>query len=185
MESINSTTSTYGGDKKIQVNLPKFNLRSFSGRIHEWREFWDAFKSAIHQNDNLANVDKFNYLKGYLEDKARSVIFGIPKTDASHEIAVDLLMKRFGKPNVIQRAHVNQLIAISPVFNEINIIRLRSMHDKIKTHPCGLKALGVDMATYSGFVVPVRSTRNATPQVAKRDIIQSPFCGAPNWRLAA
>ena len=30
-----------------------------------------------------------------------------------------------------------------------------------------------------------RSTRNATPQVAKRDVIQSPFRAAPNSRLAA
>ena len=57
VESINSTTSTYRGDQKIQVNLLKFNLRSFSGRIHEWQEFLEAFNRAIHQNDNLANVD--------------------------------------------------------------------------------------------------------------------------------
>ena len=84
------------------VNLPTFNLRPFSGKIHEWQEFWDGFNSAIHQNENLANLDKLNYLKGYPVDKARAVIAGIPTTDSSYDTAVDLLRKRFGKPNVIQ-----------------------------------------------------------------------------------
>ena len=30
--------------------------------------------SAIHENNELANVDKMKYLKGYLEEPARSVI---------------------------------------------------------------------------------------------------------------
>ena len=62
-ESLNSLSSR-NGVKKVVVNLPKFNLRPFSGKIHEWQEFWDGFNSAIHQNENLANVDKLNYLKG-------------------------------------------------------------------------------------------------------------------------
>ena len=74
MESLNPKENSNGGDKKLQVKLPKFNLKPFSGRVHEWQEFWDSFNSAIHQNESLANVEKLNYLRGYLEDKARSVI---------------------------------------------------------------------------------------------------------------
>ena len=70
-ESLNSLSSR-NGVKKVVVNLTKFNLRPFSGKIHGWQEFWDGFNSAIHQNENLANVDKLNYLKGYLVDKAKS-----------------------------------------------------------------------------------------------------------------
>ena len=67
--------------------------------------------------------------------------------------------KRFGKPNVIQRAHISQLISITPVVNERNVARLPGMHDEIETHLRGLEALGVDTATYSGFVVPVLMER--------------------------
>ena len=181
VESLMSTTSSNGGVKKAQVKLPKFNLRSFSGKVHEWQEFWDGFNSAIHQNENLANVDKLNYLKGYLEDKAKNVIAGIPTTDASYDIAVDLLKKRFGKPNVIQRAHVNQLISTPPVYNERNVTRLRGMHDEIETHLRGLEALGVDMATYSGFVVPVLMDR--VPETIRLNMIRFHSKDQMEWTL--
>ena len=181
LESLHSLISSNGGVKKVVVKLPKFNLRPFSGKIHEWQEFWDGFSSAIHQNENLANVDKLNYLKGYLVDKARAVIAGIPTTDASYDTAVDLLKKRFGKPNVIQRAHINQLISITPVFNERNVARLRGMHDEIETHLRGLEALGVDMATYSGFVVPVLMER--IPETIRLNMIRFSGADQMDWTL--
>ena len=42
VESLMSTTSSNGGVKKAQVKLPKFNLRSFSGKVHEWQEFLEV-----------------------------------------------------------------------------------------------------------------------------------------------
>ena len=181
LESLSSLTSTKGGTKKVQVKLPKFNLRPFSGKIHEWQEFWDGFNSAVHQNEDLANVEKLNYLKGFLEEKARHVIAGIPTTDDSYETAINLLTKRFGKPNVIQRAHVNQLISASPVYSEKNVARLRGMHDEIEIHLRGLEALGVDMATYSGFVVPVLMDK--IPETMRLNMIRFHEKDQMDWTL--
>ena len=91
LESLNSLISANGGVRKVVVKLPKLNLRPFPGKIHEWQEFWGGFNSAIHQNENLVHVDKFNDLKGYLVDKARAAIAG-----ASYDTAVDLLKKQEG-----------------------------------------------------------------------------------------
>ena len=181
LESLSSLTSTKGGTKKVQVKLPKFNLRPFSGKIHEWQEFWDGFNSAVHQNEDLANVEKLNYLKGFLEEKARHVIAGIPTTDDSYETAINMLTKRFGKPNVIQRAHVNQLISVSPVYSERNVARLRGMHDEIEIHLRGLEALGVDMATYSGFVVPVLMDK--IPETMRLNMIRFHEKDQMDWTL--
>eukprot|EP00794_Sanderia_malayensis_P016737 gene16737-biopygen14129 len=100
--------------KKNPVKLPALELSKFSGKIHEWKE------------------------------PARSVIAGIPTTDSSYETAVNLLKSRYANPAVIQRAHINQLLNLAPVFNEKNTARLRSFHDHIETHFRGLEALGVD-----------------------------------------
>eukprot|EP00794_Sanderia_malayensis_P011463 gene11463-biopygen9142 len=111
--------------------------------------------ASVNDSENLADVDKLKYLRGFLEEPARSVIAGIPTTDSSYETAVGLLKSRYANPAVIQRAHINQLLNLAPVFNEKNTARLRSFHDHIQTHFRGLEALGVDTITYSSVIVPV------------------------------
>ena len=80
---------------------------------------------------------------------------GLPTTDANYQIAVDLLKKRFARPAVIQHAHINQLIGLSPVYNEDNFSRLRNFRDQVEAHFRGLEAMSVDKVTYSAIVVPV------------------------------
>ena len=94
-ESIRSATdSSVPTASGVKVKLPKLELRKFSGRVADWHEFWDGFSSAVLENPGLAKVDKLKYLKGLLEEPARSVLTGIATTDSSYDIAVDLLEKR-------------------------------------------------------------------------------------------
>eukprot|EP00794_Sanderia_malayensis_P006437 gene6437-biopygen4765 len=123
------------------------------GRRHSLESIQSV--SAVNDSENLADVDKLKYLRGFLEEPARSVIAGIPTTDSSYETAVGLLKSRYANPAVIQRAHINQLLNLAPVFNEKNTARLRSFHDHIQTHFRGLEALSVDTITYSSVIVPV------------------------------
>ena len=70
--------------------------------------------SAVHENEDLANVDKFKYLRSLLEEPAKSVVAGILLTSSDYETAGKLLQDRYGDPVVIQRAHINQLVYLSP-----------------------------------------------------------------------
>ena len=118
----------------MNVKLPKLELRKFNGKIHEWQEFWDGFCSAIHKNDKLANVNKFKYLKSYLEEPARSVITGMPITDGEYATAIELLKRRYARPLVIERTHFNEVTSLSLVFSKQNVARLRAFHNQIKTY---------------------------------------------------
>ena len=89
-------------EKRVNVRLPKLELKKFSGKIHEFQEFWDSFESAIHDNESLSKVDMFKYLRSFLDEPAKSVIAGMSVTDAQYETAINLLKKRFGKTEVIQ-----------------------------------------------------------------------------------
>eukprot|EP00112_Aurelia_sp_Birch-Aquarium-sp1_P002793 Seg1309.3 transcript_id=Seg1309.3/GoldUCD/mRNA.D3Y31 product="hypothetical protein" protein_id=Seg1309.3/GoldUCD/D3Y31 len=155
--SNQSNNSLFGNGKRVRVTLPKLELKKFSGKIHEWQEFWDSFRSAIHEDEDIAKVDKFKYLRSFLEEPARGVITGFALTDADYDSAVDLLRsrKRFARPSVIRHAHINEMANLSPVFNEKSIGRLRNFHDQIEAHYRGLEALGVDKQSYSSIVVPL------------------------------
>lgn len=150
--SVQSSKST---KQSFRVKLPTLEVKRFSGKIHEWQEFWDAFSSAIHKNDELSAVDKFSYLRGLLVEPAKSAIAGFSLTDANYSAAVELLERRFGKKTAIQRAHINKMLNVMPVVDAKDIGRLRSLFDTVESHYRGLRALGVDESSYAAIVVPV------------------------------
>ena len=154
--------------KSVRARLPKLEVRKFDGKVHEWQEFWDSFESAIHRNDMLENVDKFSYLRGLLVGPARSAIAGFALTSANYQAAVELLNKRYGKKEAIQRAYVNELLNVQPVYNERDAPRLRSLYDFLETKHRALQALGVDETTYSAIVVP--SVLEKLPQTLRLTI---------------
>ncbi|CAB4008455.1 Hypothetical predicted protein [Paramuricea clavata] len=75
----NSSSATVTANTK-QVRLPTLEVPKFSGKVHEWQEFWDGFSSAIDGNTQLSEVDKFSYLRGLLLEPARSTIQGFALT---------------------------------------------------------------------------------------------------------
>ena len=153
-----------------KVKLPKLELKRFSGKISEWQEFWDGYKSAVHEDPDLAKVDKFKYLRSYLEEPAKSVVTGFALTDADYDAAVDLLIKRFAKPGVIKRAHINELLSLPPVFKETSLARLRNLRDQIETHFRALEAQKVDKESYSSVLVP--ALMDKIPQSTRYNMIR-------------
>ena len=53
--------------RRVRAILPKLELKNFAGNVAQWQQFWGAFKSSIHNDKELANVDKFKYLRSLLE----------------------------------------------------------------------------------------------------------------------
>ena len=153
-----------------RVGLPKLEVRKFTGKIHEWTEFWDSFNSAIHENESLSKVDKFVYLCGLVEEPAKSAIAGFSLTGDNYTAAVELLQRRFGNKIVVQRAYINELINVKPVFNPKDTRRLRRFFNMIErlSNYRGLQALQVDEQTYATIVVP--SVLNKLPEAVRLTI---------------
>ena len=149
-----ASPGTSANSKTARVKLPKLEVRKFVGKLEEWQEFWDSFENAIHLNDSLSKVDKFSYLRGLLVGPARSAIAGFTLTSANYGSAVELLKNRYAKKTAIQRAHVNELLNVQPVYNERDAQRFRSLYDFLETKHRALQALEVDESTYSAIVVP-------------------------------
>ena len=140
-----SQVSSSSVSKVIRAKLPKLHLRNFNGKICEWPEFWDGFSSSIDDNDQLSDVDKFAYLRGYFAylGPAKSTIAGLSLTGANYKCAVDLLKKQFEKKIEVQRAHINELIHLPAVYRERDTHRLRKLYDSCEAHNRALQALGV------------------------------------------
>ena len=136
------------------VRLPKLSIKPFNGDITQWTTFWDSFKSAIHENPTLSDIDKFNYLRSLLECSARESIAGLTLTAPNYKEAVSILEKRFGNTQQISR-HMDLLLNLEPVSAAHQLRNLRRRYDCVETHVRSLKSLGVDSKTYGTLLASV------------------------------
>ena len=77
--------------------LPKLTLPTFSGNPLMWQTFWDSFSAAVHSNNLLTGVYKFNYRRAQVTDEAAKSIAGFPLTNDNYEHLIALLKERFGQ----------------------------------------------------------------------------------------
>ena len=69
-DPINTSVRTKTDRGRAKPKLPKLILSKFSGDITRFRSFWDGFKSAVDNNEELSPIDKFNYLQALVEGPA-------------------------------------------------------------------------------------------------------------------
>ena len=156
---IQSSTTASAGSAYKQAKLPRISLKSFSGEPSQWLTFWDSFRSAVHENTEVHNIDKFNYLKSLLNGSAAATIAGLPLTDANYNAAIKLLKNRFGNKQVIISSHMDGLLKLTPLGNTSDVRKLRQTYDEIEAHVRGLQALEVPTESYGSFIVPVLMTK--------------------------
>ena len=75
-------------------------------------------------------------------------------TEANYDAAIELLKQRFQKDVIVKRSHQNELLKTKVVYNETDLMRTRSLFDKIKTDHRILAAVGADEEKYSAVGVP-------------------------------
>lgn len=116
--------------------------------------FWDSYNSAIHSNEAISDIDKFNYLKSLVAGPAACIIQGLNVTEANYKSAVELLKDQFGKPQQIISAHMDEQLKIPNCVNDKPHL-LRTVYDKISVHTRGLASLGVSSKEYGSLLIPV------------------------------
>ncbi len=114
------TPGSAASAKTNRMKLPKLALRSFSGNITQWLTFWDSFKSAIHDTDQFADIDKFNYLKSLLNHTALEAISGLALTSSNYAQAISILERRFGNHQQIISKHMEMLLNADPITTTAN-----------------------------------------------------------------
>ncbi|GIY34586.1 uncharacterized protein CEXT_165661 [Caerostris extrusa] len=88
LSSLNLSNVTTEPERKLKTNtkLPRISLDKFSEVIFvSFRNFGPSTRQlAIHENENLQDIVKFNYLKSLLTDSAAIAISGLPLTPENY-----------------------------------------------------------------------------------------------------
>ena len=156
--SVTFVASTSKHSSK-NVKLPRIELKKFNGDPLQWKTFIDTFKSAIHENSTLTEVEKMNYLKSLLTGPAEETINGISLSNDNYKVVLDLLEKRFGDEQVILSAHMNNLLSLECVRGVSDVKGLRTLCDRIEGQVRCLEALGIKARNYGPLLIPVIMTK--------------------------
>ncbi|GFX83660.1 integrase catalytic domain-containing protein [Trichonephila clavipes] len=150
---LNSTVSSVLSN---QPRLPKLTLESFSGKdISSFPSFWARFKSAVHENSSLNDVDKFSYLKSVVTSDAELAIRGLTLTSENYAKAIKILENRFGRQELIVDFHMNRLLNLTPVRKSFDVIALRNLYDQLEINIRGLESLDISPDSYSCLLFPI------------------------------
>lgn len=142
----------------VKAKLPKLVLPKFRGDVTTWMGFWDSYKSAVHNNESLSKIDKFNYLRSLLEGAASRAIQGLALSSDNYDSAVEILEQRFGKTQQIISAHMEEILKLQPCTSD-RPSSLRFLYDKLSVHVRGLSSLGVSSQEYGSLLIPIIMTK--------------------------
>ena len=93
----------------VQMKLPPIQVGEYDGSLLTWSVFWDKFDVAIHSRSDLADIQKYTYLKSYLIGEAKRAIQGVSYDKENYKNAIETLKSRFGNRQLRVSAHMKEL----------------------------------------------------------------------------
>ena len=127
----------------------------FAGESTNWQTFIDSYQIAINSSSNLSNIEKFNYLRCYIEGDTLHKIAGFTLNNKNYNKALDLLKNRYGNLQLIISAHMNELLKSKKITSDKDLTGLRKFFDNIESHLRSLQSLGIESKNYGSLLAPI------------------------------
>ncbi|XP_062534605.1 uncharacterized protein LOC134203760 [Armigeres subalbatus] len=106
------------GTSISRVKLPEIKLPTFDGRLRYWVSYRDAFRSLIHANRDLTDMDRFTYLRSSLTGDALQEISSVELSAANYPVAWTALEDRYHNQKLIVKAYLDAIFRIEPMRKE-------------------------------------------------------------------
>ncbi|KAG5864460.1 hypothetical protein JTB14_015331 [Gonioctena quinquepunctata] len=114
-------------------------------------------QALVDKNSNLADSQKFLYLKSVVKNEPLSLINELSITDGNYTIALDILKKRYNNKMAINNSHIESLLEIE--VQKENSFSMRDFITKIKQHFNALKAMSVPIDSWDLILVYIFSNK--------------------------
>ena len=129
---------------KRRIKLPEASLPKFSGKYEDWLSFEDAFTSMIHNQTDLNNIEKLQYLKSAVTNEAANKIKNLSITDGNYDRAWKLLKSAYADKRLIISRHLSLLLRL-PIQEKESAEGLRRLADETQQHIESLKSLEINL----------------------------------------
>ncbi|XP_067633205.1 uncharacterized protein [Eurosta solidaginis] len=161
LESPQHFSSTHISTERRQcsrTNLPKLQLTRFSGEQSDWLDFYNVFSTLVHNNKDLSDVEKFQYLRSCLTDKASRLIQSLEVTSANYKVALELIVARFNNSRLIFQAHMQHICDIQPM-SSANVPTLRNFIDIVNVNLRAMQSLATAQQIGDGILLHLVSKK--------------------------
>ena len=135
-----------------RLQLPKLELPKFSGKLEDWRSFYNLFSVTVHDVKELSTVKKFQYLLTALSSEALDLIKGLDITEANYDVAWTILCQRYQCERRHVFHHYNGLLGL-PEIKELQ--QIPNFITKFREHTQALEGLDHKLSDYSSMLTAV------------------------------
>ena len=118
LDNANKPGTSVPSTSSLVVKLPKLELVAFSGELKDWPIFHETFKKAIHENKDLTDADKIQYLVGKLSGHALNAISGIPATHDNYSLIWQALCDKYNDKRKLALFYVTQMFNFKSIQTE-------------------------------------------------------------------
>lgn len=134
--------------------LPAIQIPLFTGLSKEWNQFIELFKSVIHENRTLKNIQKLQYLLGYLRGEAKEAVAHLQLTSSNYEAALLILEERFSNPRQVATEYLDSILDIKKLdYRSTNDVI--SMYNTIRNCLAGLQNLGYATSHWDPIIIRI------------------------------
>ncbi|KAL0901167.1 hypothetical protein ABMA27_006479 [Loxostege sticticalis] len=165
MEVLRSDQSSSSSNSNIGCNikLPPIELPSFDGKTQNWPKFYESFKSNIHNNNQLTDSQRVQYLVGKLTHDALKFTAGIVPTGETYNIIWESLVKKFQDKRALGTHYLNNILDSKGCINTSN--SLDTFIGMYTSSVAALKQLGIeDLSDFILFHCALRKIDSQTMQ---------------------
>ncbi|XP_062713374.1 uncharacterized protein LOC134290289 [Aedes albopictus] len=140
------------------LKLPTISLPEFSGDYKDWLAFHDTFLALIHTNTDVADIQKFHYLRAAIKGEAAQLIESIGISAANYPLAWDALVSRYANEYLLRKRHLQALLDC-PKMKRESASALHAIVDDFERHVKILGQLGEPVDSWSTMLEHILCTR--------------------------
>ncbi|XP_050519054.1 uncharacterized protein LOC126893145 [Diabrotica virgifera virgifera] len=134
------------------IKLPTLHLRQFSGNYSTWLDYHDCFDTIIVKNNDISDIQKFNYLKSSLSGTAEKIINSIKVSAANFTVAWKLLCDRYSNEPLLIHNHIKSIFNLK-VVNRDSSKCLQHLIDGLTSNLRSLESLGEPVSTWDSIMI--------------------------------
>lgn len=129
--------------QRKSVKLPKLELMEFCGEPIKWPIFYESFRRTIHENCELSDHERVQYLINKLSGRALSACSGIVPNADNYRTIWSTLIDMYEDKRNLAAAYLDQMLEYKSS-NNATSKNLTSFLDKFCTAASSLKSLNLD-----------------------------------------
>ncbi|CAK9816618.1 hypothetical protein ANTQUA_LOCUS9032 [Anthophora quadrimaculata] len=137
------------------TTIPKIHIKQFNGNFLDWQDFYDTFRSVVHENESIPII----------HHSAASVLNGLTACEENYFVAWELIQKQFNRPRKLIQSHIRGLFELPQVVKD-NPASLRALITSAQIYVHTLRALKQPMEWDEMLIYLINSKLDKQTRIA-------------------